>query len=135
MLFSQIAHEQGDFSVEDVYAGITRKIVGRHPHVFGDDIVKTDADLSVVWAREKAREASESGKRGGKDVDGEPFSMPALTRAARVLKEHPLEGGDVPDLLRIVNELIQQGKDPDAVLREQLRTHVLQVGPPTSGQE
>lgn len=123
MMQAQIGHEAGTFSLEDVYDGITRKIVGRHPHVFGEAEVKSEADLSVVWAAAKAREVAEGRKHGGKDVDGEPFSMPALTRAARVLKKQPLaDDEEAPPFLRLVNDLIAADVDPDVELRDQLRT-------------
>ena len=125
LMHAQIAHEAGEFSIEDVYSGIARKIIGRHPHVFGNASVETDADLAGIWNEAKAREKADGGKSGGKDVDGEPFSMPAMTRATRVLKKHPVEAGDdPPDLLRIVAEIVARGEDPDAVLRQQLRDHL-----------
>lgn len=125
LMHAQIAHEAGTFSIEDVYRGIATKIVGRHPHVFGDAVVNTEADLSGVWAEAKAKEKAVTGERGGKDVDGEPFSMPALERAGRVLKKHPVVANDdTPELLRMVSEIVARGEDPDAVLRQQLREHV-----------
>lgn len=125
LMQAQIAHEAGEFSIEDVYRGIASKIVGRHPHVFGDAVVVTEADLSGVWAEAKAKEKAVTGDRGGKDVDGEPFSMPALERAARVLKKHPVVADDdAPELLRLVGEIIASGEDPEQLLRRQLREHV-----------
>jgi uncharacterized protein YabN with tetrapyrrole methylase and pyrophosphatase domain len=125
MMEAQIGHEAGTFSIEDVYAGIARKIVGRHPHVFGEAVVNTDADLSGVWAAAKAQEQAEGRKHGGKDIDGEPFSMPALTRAARVLRKHPVPSDEqVPELLRVVSDLVARGEDPDAMLKQQLRDHI-----------
>lgn len=125
LMHAQIAHEAGEFSIEDVYSGIARKIIGRHPHVFGDATVNTEADLAGIWNDAKAREKADGVKSGGKDVDGEPFSMPALTRASRVLTKHPvLADDDPPDLLRVVAEIVARGDDPDAVLRQQLRDHL-----------
>ena len=125
MMQAQIAHEAGEFSIEDVYRGIVTKMIGRHPHVFGDAVVDTEADLSGVWAAPKAKEKAVTGERGGKDVDGEPFSMPALERASRVLRKHPVAAdADTPDLLRLVGEIVARGEDPEAVLRQQLRDHV-----------
>ncbi len=127
MMQAQIGHEAGTFSIEDVYAGIARKIVGRHPHVFGEAVVETDADLSGVWAAAKEREQKEGRKHGGKDVDGEPFSMPALTRATRILAKSPVADNDnTPEFLRIVGEIVARGEDPDAILKQQLRDYVSQ---------
>ena len=125
LMQAQIAHEANEFSIDDVYRGIATKIVGRHPHVFGDAVVETDTELSDIWAKAKAKEKEVTGDRGGKDIDGEPFSMPALERAARVLKKHPIvDDGDAPDLLRLVSEIVARGDDPEAVLRQQLREHM-----------
>lgn len=125
MMEAQIGHEAGTFSIEDVYAGIARKIVGRHPHVFGEAVVESDSDLSGVWAAAKEREKAEGRKHGGKDVDGEPFSMPALTRASRVLGKHPVAAdNNTPEFLRIVGEMVARGEDPDAILKQQLRDHI-----------
>lgn len=124
LMQAQIAHEANEFSIEDVYSGIATKIVGRHPHVFGDAVVDTEADLSGVWAEAKAKEKAVSGDRGGKDIDGEPFSMPALERAARVLKKDPVADDNAPELLRLVSEIVARGEDPETVLRQQLRDHV-----------
>ncbi len=124
LMQAQIAHEADEFSIEDVYRGITSKIIGRHPHVFGDDAASSAEEVVGIWQQVKAKERADSGKSSGKDVDGEPFSMPALTRATRVLKKHPLDNGDdIPPLLREVAAIIAAGNDPEAVLREQLRQH------------
>ncbi len=131
-MHAQIASEAGTFAIEDVQESIATKIIGRHPHVFGDDIAETEADLHRIWREAKARErAARPGKGGLKDLDGEPRSMPALTRATRVLRDRPL----VPDtasstpeqradrLLRAIAEVVAAGDDPDAVLRARLIQH------------
>jgi len=125
LMHAQIAHENGAFSIEDVYRGIATKIVGRHPHVFGDEFAGDAEDVVGIWQEVKAKEKSANGHRPGKDVDGEPFSMPALTRASRVLKKHPVVVDDETlPLLREVAAIVARGEDPEAVLREQLRAHV-----------
>ncbi len=125
LMHAQIAHEDGHFSIGDVYRGIATKIVGRHPHVFGDEFAGDPEDVVGIWKEVKAKEQAEHGKTGGKDADGEPFSMPALTRASRVLTKHPLASEDeAPPLLREVAAIIARGDDPDRVLREQLRQYV-----------
>lgn len=126
LMHAQIAHEAGAFSIEDVYQGIAAKIVSRHPHVFGEEFAGDADDVVGIWAEAKAREKAVTGDRGGKDFDGEPFSMPALERASRVLKKRPVvaDDDDTPELLRLVGEIIARGDDPDAELRRQLRGHV-----------
>jgi tetrapyrrole methylase family protein/MazG family protein len=128
-MHSQMAEEAGAFTLEDVYEHITTKIVRRHPHVFGD--VEADDPDAVVqtWNEVKAREKAARPPKREKDADGQPRSMPALTRAARALKKRPLaEGGtiDTPGdaMLRIVSDLVQAGQDPERVLRDALNRHL-----------
>jgi tetrapyrrole methylase family protein/MazG family protein len=131
-MHAQIAAEAGTFTIEGVQESIATKIVGRHPHVFGNDTATTAADLGRIWTEAKARErAARPDKGGGKDLDGEPRSMPALTRATRVLRKQPLSASPDPStpdqraerLLRAVAEIVVAGDDPDAVLRAALIRH------------
>lgn len=131
-MHAQIAAEAGAFTIEDVQESIATKLVGRHPHVFGDEVATSDDDLHRIWREAKARErAARPGKGGAKDLDGEPRSMPALTRASRVLRKHPLaaeKGQSTPEqraerLLRAVAEIVAVDDDPEAVLRATLIRH------------
>ena len=56
LMYSRIAEEQGLFSFEDVVTGIARKLVRRHPHVFGDGHVSTPEEALAAWKAVKARE-------------------------------------------------------------------------------
>jgi tetrapyrrole methylase family protein / MazG family protein len=55
----QIAHERGDFSLDDVVREITAKLIRRHPHVFGDEVVESIDDVLRTWTRVKAEEKSD----------------------------------------------------------------------------
>jgi tetrapyrrole methylase family protein/MazG family protein len=132
-MHAQIAAEAGTFTIEDVQAAIATKIVGRHPHVFGDERAESEADLHRIWGEAKERERTAKPGRGrGKDLDGEPRSMPALTRAVRVLGTHPvaieaktsMPAERADSLLHAVADIVAAGEDPDAVLRAALIRHV-----------
>lgn len=131
MMHAQIAEETGHFTLEDVYEGITAKIIRRHPHVFGDDENRDDMDVVGLWKRVKAEEKA-TGKVSTteKAADGQPRSMPALTRAARVLQKHPLTSdqpapaGPGGEMLALIAGIIAAGDDPDVVLRDALERHV-----------
>ena len=53
---SQIARERSAFSMHDVVNGIAKKIVFRHPHVFGTETADTPEDVKEIWAAQKAKE-------------------------------------------------------------------------------
>ncbi|MGC4192444.1 MAG: MazG family protein [Thermomicrobiales bacterium] len=132
VLQAQIAEEAGEFTLEDVYDGVAAKIVRRHPHVFAGEIAETEEDLHRIWRRVKAEEkATATHPKPEKDLDGSPFSKPALGRVATVLREHPLPTGDLmtpearaDSLMQAIADIVQAGDDPEVVIRDALRAHL-----------
>jgi len=132
VLQAQIAEEAGEFTLEDVYEGVAAKIVRRHPHVFAGEVAETEDDLHRIWHRVKAEEkAAATHPKPEKDVDGSPFSKPALGRAAAVLRDHPLPPADATtpearadSLMEAIAAIVQAGDDPEVVLRDVLRAHL-----------
>jgi tetrapyrrole methylase family protein/MazG family protein len=132
-MHAQLAEENGTFTLEDVYEGITRKIVRRHPHVFGD-VTADDPDAVVqTWNQVKAAEkAARPAPKRPKPADGQPYSMPALVRASRVLSKQSYSDTSIdaikPDsgdmLLAAVARVVAAGDDPESVLRAALARHV-----------
>ncbi len=133
-----------DFTIEDVAARMTAKMIGRHPHVFGDDAakaamnVKTGDDVVAVW--DELKKADKPGRTSV--LDGIPQSMPALALADKLLgRAHKVgvsstavrrpyvaaaisvatenELGDV--LLTIVSAAKANGLDAERALRTRLR--------------
>lgn len=56
VLNSQIASEQGLFTIDDVIDGLCRKMVRRHPHVFGDRKVNSVEEGLALWNEIKLQE-------------------------------------------------------------------------------
>lgn len=56
MINSQIASEKGQFTIEDVIDGICRKMVRRHPHVFGDVKIHSAEEGAALWNQIKMQE-------------------------------------------------------------------------------
>ncbi|ABW20169.1 MazG nucleotide pyrophosphohydrolase domain-containing protein [Alkaliphilus oremlandii] len=53
---SQIAKERGAFQIEDVIRGICKKLIFRHPHIFGDQNAYTEEDVAKIWEEQKKKE-------------------------------------------------------------------------------
>jgi tetrapyrrole methylase family protein/MazG family protein len=128
-MHAQIATEAGEFTLEDVYEGINTKIVRRHPHVFGDVEAGNPDAVVETWNRVKAQEKATRPPKRDKAKDGQPRSMPALTRAARVLQKHPFTAAsDNPPagdtLLALISAMVHDGQDPETVLRDALNRHI-----------
>jgi XTP/dITP diphosphohydrolase len=79
---ARIAQEDPEnaWGIDDVVEGIIAKLVGRHPHVFGDEVAGTADEVEANW---HARKAIEKGRTSV--TDGIPMQLPALVLAAKVL--------------------------------------------------
>src|SRR5512138_3446084 len=93
---AQLAQEEGKFEFADVAEAISRKLVSRHPHVFGSAEVKDAEGVLKQWAALKREEKRRKG--GGRSVlEGVPREMPALARADRLTEKASRIGFDWPD--------------------------------------
>lgn len=128
------AHTPGEeFDIEVVAERMTAKMIGRHPHVFGDAVAHTADDVVAVWDDLKAVE-----KPGRTSVlDGIPQAMPALALADKVIGraqkigvlDTDAEGAIAMQsedelgglLLAIVASAKAQGLDAERALRGALR--------------
>jgi XTP/dITP diphosphohydrolase len=80
---ADIEAEAGRFTLEDVAAHMTAKMVGRHPHVFGDGDVVADTPAAVAANWEVIKRAEKPSRSSV--LDGIPQGMPALALADKVL--------------------------------------------------
>jgi MazG family protein len=81
---AQMAADDGAWDVDDVAEGIVRKLIRRHPHVFGEVEVSGADEVLVNWERIKAEEKEEKGLEERGLEDDIPASLPALARAGKV---------------------------------------------------
>lgn len=82
VLHAQIAVEEGEFSMAEVLQAITRKLVRRHPHVFGEVEVGGVRDVLKNWEQIKGEERKARGEAAQKGLlDGIPQELPALSQA------------------------------------------------------
>lgn len=130
-LHAQIAEEAGAFTIEDVYDHVNRKLVRRHPHVFGTANADTPDQVMQTWQNVKAEERRQRGEPTDPPVtsplDKLPRSMPILTRVTRVLSESAgaqtaqATDGLADRLLNAVEAVIAAGLDPERELERAFR--------------
>src|SRR5246127_4957597 len=65
LFYSQMAQEEGRFSINDVLDRLSNKLINRHPHVFGDVTAETSADVLRNWEALKAEEKKKRLEAGG----------------------------------------------------------------------
>ncbi|MCM1121319.1 MAG: MazG family protein [Eubacterium sp.] len=86
VMHAQIASEEGLFTMEDVVDEVSRKMVRRHPHVFGTVNADTPDEVLTNWEEIKKEEKKDK-EWISSPLREIPKELPALTRAAKVLKK------------------------------------------------
>jgi MazG family protein len=113
ILHAQLAAEAGVFDLADVQAAIAHKIVRRHPHVFGDAVARTSADVNRQWERIKAGEREEAARAADdappkSALDGISGSMPALAAAQEMQERAAALGYDWPSIEGVLDKVAEE---------------------------
>jgi nucleoside triphosphate diphosphatase len=133
LFYSEMAKEQGTFSIDDVLDRLSQKLVDRHPHVFGDVKADTAAEVKRNWealkSEERKKRANESGEApdqsasatAGKNMHsalaGVSSAMPALLEASKLSSRAAQVGFDWPNVDGLFDKLHEETGE----LREQLK--------------
>jgi ATP diphosphatase len=123
---ARLAQEQGAFDFGDVVEAITRKLLRRHPHVFGD-MRGLDADaIDGLWDRIKAEEKAERAQvrhgaraqveESGSSLAGVPVALPALTRALKLQAKAGKVGFDWHDPHAVLAKIREEAHEIEAEL-------------------
>ena len=119
---ARLAEEQGVFSFGDVVDAITRKMIRRHPHVFGERAAHNPAEVKVTWDKTKAEERAEKAAQhaaasssprlrdeGNASILADvPLALPALTRAIKLQDKAAKVGFDWPNLAPVFAKLKEE---------------------------
>ena len=103
VLHAQMEKERGVFSFDDVTDVICKKMISRHPHIFGKDNADTSERVLVNWEAVKRLEKEQ--KTGIDAVDDVPKSLPTLMRSQKVQKRAAYVGFDYPDVEMALDDL------------------------------
>ncbi|MGD0269138.1 MAG: nucleoside triphosphate pyrophosphohydrolase [Candidatus Sulfotelmatobacter sp.] len=132
LFYSEMGKEQGSFSIDDVLDRLSRKLVDRHPHVFGDATAETSADVKRNWEALKVEERKKrqeqtgaantnadnaAGKTAPSILAGISSSMPSLLEAHKLSSRAAQIGFDWPDMEGLFEKLGEE----TAELRQQLQ--------------
>ena len=80
LFYAKIGTEQGKFTLADVMEGIAKKLIHRHPHIYGDVKVQDEEEVKRNWEQLKLQE----GKGNKTILSGVPNSLPAIVKALRI---------------------------------------------------
>ena len=111
---AQIEAERGRFTMANVVDGVARKLVYRHPHVFGDVQADTSQQVLANWDVLKRRE---KGQRSTADaVEAVPHTLPALWRAEKIQSKTAKAGFDWTSSLQALDKLEEEVRELRAAL-------------------
>jgi nucleoside triphosphate diphosphatase len=124
LFYAEMAKEQSRFSIDDVLEGLSRKLITRHPHVFGDVKADTSAEVKRNW---EALKLEERRKRSGEEGSGQAekhsvlagvsSATPALLEAHKLSSRAAQAGFDWPNIGGLFDKLQEETEE----LQEQLK--------------
>jgi MazG family protein len=102
VFYARIGSEKGAFDIADVLNGINRKLVFRHPHVFGDLKVRDSGEVIENWEELKMKEGNRS------VLAGVPVSLPAMIKAHRIQDKVRAVGFDWEQRGQVWDKVIEE---------------------------
>lgn len=105
LLHAQLAAESGHFDLGAVIDGLSRKLIRRHPHVFGEVQVASAQQVLANWDAIKRSEGTES------LLSGVPKAMPALAYAQSIQRRAARAGFDWPDINGVLDKVAEEARE------------------------
>jgi tetrapyrrole methylase family protein/MazG family protein len=104
VMHAQMASEEGKFDVNDVIEGINKKLVRRHPHVFGKTEARTAEEVLVHWEEIKKKERPDEAGI----LEGVPRTLPALAYSQSIQDRVSRAGFDWPEDTGVLEKLVEE---------------------------
>ena len=108
VLNAQIASEDGEFGMPEVFKGIYDKLIRRHPHVFGETRVDGVGGVLKNWEKLKAAERAGSAEPEKGLLDGVPLALPALLQAQDYQDRAARVGFDWPEVAGVLEKIAEE---------------------------
>lgn len=121
---AQIGKEEGYFNINDVIEGICNKLMGRHPHVFGEVNVKNSNEVLVNWDDIKRKE--KGFQTYTDELNHVPKNFPALMRAEKVQKRAAKVGFDWKNVKPAFKKVIEELNEVEEVYKSQNKEKIIE---------
>jgi len=129
---SAIGTERGEFTIDDVAEGVTKKLILRHPHVFGDAKFARAEDVLDNWDQLKADERKSSGKVEKvreSILDDVPVHFPALLEGLKLTKKAAKVGFDWENAQQIFDKFAEEAAElKSAIERDDTENVAEEIG-------
>ncbi len=113
---AQIAEEKGDFDLADIINNLIEKLIRRHPHVFGEELADTPAEVKLTWQKIKESEKNSTANKSADNKcanSGSVFSdcqqnLPALLQSHEVQELAAEVGFDWDDISPVFEKVKEE---------------------------
>lgn len=112
VMYAQIGREMGDFTIDTVLDCVCRKMISRHPHVFGDKTAENSEEVLKIWGEIKQKEKGQ--KTRAEAMKGISKSLPSLLRACKVQEQAAKVGFDFGDIEGAFSKLKEEASELEA---------------------
>ena len=124
VLQSQVAADAGNFTIDDVCETIDKKMIRRHPHVFGDANAQNANEVADLWEQVKL---SEKGKQAGTEevsylLDDVPSHFPALLQAQKISRRAVAVGFEWDTIDDVWDKVAEERAELEAAYAEAPKT-------------
>ena len=116
---AKIAEENDEFDLIDVLEGISKKLVRRHPHVFGDKKADGAFQAKQNWEAAKQKEKGRESR-----LDGVPNTLPALVRAQRIQQKASYVGFDWKDAQPVWDKVNEELEELESAISDNNGQHI-----------
>jgi len=108
VFYAQMAAEEGLFGISDALDAINRKLIRRHPHVFGEQSAETPGDVKRIWGQVKAEEKKDKGREQDGLLAPVPRALPALVEAQQISSRAAGAGFDWENAEQVLDKLHEE---------------------------
>lgn len=107
-LHTQMATRDGEFNMGQVIGHLNRKMLRRHPHVFGEVVVNGADEVITNWEAIKQAEKQTSDQSPPSALDSIPAGLPALTQALMISKKAVRAGFEWDDIEGVLAQIVEE---------------------------
>ena len=123
LFYAEMAQEEGRFSIDDVLDALSRKLISRHPHVFGNVKAEDANQVLKNWEALKTEEKKKKQQQvGGTHAEtllgGVSSKMPALMEAQKISSKAAHVGFDWPEIKGLFDKLTEETQELQSNIKE-----------------
>jgi MazG family protein len=118
VFYARIGSEQQQFSLEEVLQSVCEKLIYRHPHIYGDTLVKDGEEVKRNWEKLKMREGKKS------VLGGVPVSLPSMVKATRIQDKARQVGFEWENREDVWKKVEEEQEELQEAIRSENQSHI-----------